>query len=163
MDLHTAGESTSADSRRGKFNVMSIYSPQQSIYFRLRLWGIANRNLCVQILWWRRLVWWGGVPEETTQLVINRETLPFYVVSPISYTHPGCYCREWDALQALACSALLWLHKSTLSEPPTMILFLIRRICRVCTRVRFLFYVIVHKNKCLWFILFLRFMFISNY
>lgn len=90
---------------------------------------------------------------------------PFYVVSPISSTHPGCYCREWDALQALACSAQLWLHKSTLSEPPTMILFLISRIRRVCTRAQLHehFYIIVHMNKWLWFLFLRRFMFISNY
>lgn len=72
---------------------------------------------------------------------------------------------ESNALQDLACSAQLWLHKSTLSEPPTMILFLISRICRVCTRVQLHehFYFIVHMNKWLWFLFLLRFMFISNY
>lgn len=100
--------------------------------------------------------WWNEAEfsRKTTKLVTKTATIPFFVVSPISYAHPGCYCMEWDALQALTCWALLWLHKSTLSEPPTMILLLISRTCRV-SGVRFHghFYFIVHKNKWFWFVL----------
>lgn len=155
MDLHTAGASQQVLTRGGRYSTWWRFTFFNKAYiFRPHLSWNANRNHCIQVRRWR-LVKRGGAQSKNHRVGHENSNGPIFVVIPNSYTHPGCYCREWDALQALACSALLWLHKSTLSEPLTMMLFLISRICRVCTRVRFHghFYFIVHKNKWFWFVL----------
>lgn len=153
MDLHTAGASQQVPTRGGRM-VVSLSSTKHTFLGRI-FCGMQTEILAFRCVGGGG--WWNGeeFSRKTNDMVMKTATAPVFVVSPISYTHPGCYCREWDALQALACSTPLWLHKSTPTEPPTMTLFLISRsVGWVCMRVQFHghFYFIVHKNEWSWFL-----------
>lgn len=148
MDLHTAGASQQVPTRGGRI-VISLSSTKHTFLGRI-FCGMQTEILAFR---WRRLVKRGGVQSEKPPSWSWKRQRPQFLL--LAQSHPGCYCRERDALQALACSTPLWLHKSTPTEPPTMTLFLISRsVGWVCMRVQFHghFYFIVHKNEWSWFL-----------
>lgn len=120
MDLHTAGESTSADSRRGKFNVMSIYPPHKA-YILGCVFGGTQTEICAFRFsgdggWWDEAEFLRKPPSwslkgQRCRFMLSARSHTLIQVVTVESEMP---CRPWHAqhcfgsINQLSLNHLLW-------------------------------------------------------